>query len=147
VPCTGHPGRQAGCRYGLVSTAGLARQVAWSGGLLWLAWGVLFLQQAADAWVYEMPWLFWLVKLLPLLIFLPGMRADNLRSYIWLCFVCLLYFITLVERLFAQPGEALPIIGTTAVVTLFIAAMLYVRWRARDLRADTNTETLSETDS
>ena len=28
-------------------------------------------------------------QLLPLLIFLPGMRRDNLRSYIWLCFICL----------------------------------------------------------
>lgn len=103
--------------------------------LVWLSWGVLLLQQIIDAVMYQMPWIIWLGKLLPLLIFLPGMLRDNLRSYIWLCFVCLLYFIALVERLFAQPGAWLPIIGTCAVVLLFSAAMMYVRWRARELRA------------
>jgi len=72
---------------------------------------------------------------LPLLIFLPGMLKDNLRSYIWLCFISLLYFIALVERLVAQPDNILAILGMLAVVTLFIAAMLFVRWRARELKA------------
>lgn len=103
--------------------------------LTWLSWAVLLLQQVADAWVHQAPWIIWLGKLLPLLIFLPGMLKDNLRSYIWLCFVCLMYFMTLVERLFADPGSFLAIIGTVAVVVLFIAAMMYVRWRARELRA------------
>lgn len=103
--------------------------------LTWLGWCGLLLQQLADAWVHQVPWIIWAGKLLPLLIFLPGMLKDNLRSYIWLCFVCLLYFIALVERLFAQPGSVLAISGTVAVVVLFIAAMLYVRWRARERRA------------
>lgn len=102
--------------------------------LTWSAWMLLLGQQVADAWLHQMPWVIWAGKLLPLLIFLPGMLRDRLRSYIWLCFVCLLYFIALVERLFAQPGSALAITGTCAVVVLFTAAMMYVRWRARELR-------------
>ena len=101
----------------------------------WAAWSVLLLQQVADAWIHHLPWIIWLGKLVPLLIFVPGMLRDNLRTYIWLCFVSLLYFIALVERLFAQPGSPLAVIGMVAVVVLFIAAMLYVRWRARELRA------------
>lgn len=96
---------------------------------------MLLLQQVADAWVHHLPWIIWLGKLVPLLIFVPGMLRDNLRTYIWLCFVSLLYFIALVERLFAQPGSLPAITGTVAVVVLFVAAMLYVRWRARELRA------------
>lgn len=92
-------------------------------------------QQLVDAWWAQLPWIIWLGKLLPLLIFLPGMIRDRLRSYIWLCFVSMLYFISLVERLFAMPGSMLAVTGMVAVVTLFIAAMLYVRWRARELRA------------
>lgn len=103
--------------------------------LTWISWSVLLLQQAVDAWVHQAPWFIWMLKLLPLMIFLPGMMKDNLRSYIWLCFVCLGYFIILVQRLFAQPGSLLPIIGMVAVVVLFTAAMFYVRWRARELRA------------
>lgn len=103
--------------------------------LTWAAWSVLLLQQTTDAWVHQAPWFIWVVKLLPLMIFLPGMMKDNLRSFIWLCFVCLGYFTILVQRLFAQPGSLLPITGMVAVVVLFTAAMFYVRWRARELRA------------
>ena len=102
---------------------------------VWAGWSVLLGQQVADAWQHQLPWIIWLGKLLPLLIFLPGMLRDRLRSFIWLCFVSLLYFIALVERLFALPGNVQAITGMIAVVTLFIAAMMYVRWRARELRA------------
>lgn len=100
----------------------------------WLCYWALLLQQALDAWMHGAPWFIWVLKLLPLLLFLPGMRRDNLRSYIWLCFICLGYFLILVQRIFAQPDNLLVIVGLVAVVVLFIAAMLYVRWRARELR-------------
>ncbi|MBN7798477.1 DUF2069 domain-containing protein [Parahaliea mediterranea] len=112
---------------------GGATRLAWQ--LTWLGWAVLFGQQLLDALLHGLPWILWLGKLLPLVMFLPGMLRDRLRSYIWLCFVCLLYFIALVERLFAVPDSALAICGMLAVVTLFCAAMLYVRWRARDFKA------------
>ena len=101
----------------------------------WLSYGLLLLQQGVDAWMQQAPWIVWVIKLLPLLLFLPGMLRDRLRSFIWVCFVCLLYFIVLVQRLFVESGSPIVIVGTVAVVTLFIASMLYVRWRARELRA------------
>jgi len=134
VPRPGSPGGAAGTGRP-VTAADYARRSAVAWYLLWVGWWLLLLQQGADAWLQGAPWIIWLVKLLPLLIFLPGMLRSNLRSFIWLCFVSLLYFMTLVEALFARPGEALPVVGTCAVVLLFISAMLYVRWRARQLRA------------
>ncbi len=113
---------------------GRASAVAHS--MIWVAWGVLVAQQLADAWVQQAPWIVWLAWCLPLLIFLPGMLQDRLRSYIWLCFVCLLYFMRLVVSVFAEPDSVVAIVGMVAVVTLFIAAMMYVRWRAREIRAD-----------
>ncbi len=112
---------------------GRASAVAHS--MIWVAWGVLVAQQLADAWVQQAPWIVWLAWCLPLLIFLPGMLQDRLRSYIWLCFVCLLYFMRLVVSVFAEPDSVVAIVGMVAVVTLFIAAMMYVRWRAREIRA------------
>jgi len=103
--------------------------------LIWLGWSALLLQQAADAWAHQAPWFIWALKVMPLLIFLPGMLRDNLRSYIWLCFVCLGYFLILVQRIFAQPDNLLVVSGLVAVVLLFTAAMMYVRWRARELRS------------
>jgi uncharacterized membrane protein len=104
--------------------------------MVWVSWLLLLGVQFVDAFLSQMPWLFWLVKIVPLLIFLPGMLRNNLRSYIWLCFVCLLYFQTMVLRLFAQPTSVLAITGMIAVVVLFTAAMLFVRWRAREARAE-----------
>ncbi len=103
--------------------------------LTWLSWSALVLQQCADAWGHQAPWFIWAVKLMPLLIFLPGMLRDNLRSYIWLCFVCLGYFLILVQRIFAQPDSLLVVSGLASVVLLFTGAMMYVRWRARELRS------------
>ena len=108
---------------------------AWLWGLFWVSWLVLFGQQFADALLRGVPWIIWCGKLLPLLVFVPGMLNDRLRSFIWLCFISLLYFITLVERLFALPGSLLGQAGMAAVVVLFITAMLYVRARGRELRA------------
>lgn len=108
--------------------------VLWTWWLTWFAWGGLLLQQLLDAWLSGVPWIIWLGKLLPLLLFLPGMLRDRLRSFIWLCFVSLLYFIALVERVFAVPGGPLGWLGLAAVCVLFCAGMLYVRWRAQSLR-------------
>jgi uncharacterized membrane protein len=102
--------------------------------LTWLSWSLLVVLQAVDAWMLQAPWFIWAVKIFPLLLFLRGMLKDNLRSFIWLCFVCLGYFLVLVQRIFAQPDNPLVIAGLASVVILFIAAMLYVRWRAQELR-------------
>jgi uncharacterized membrane protein len=104
--------------------------------LTWFSWLLLLAVQLADAWQLQVPWIIWLGKVVPLLLFLPGMLKNKLRSYLWLCFVSLLYFLVLVERLFASPDSLLAITGMIAVVNLFIGAMLFVRWRARELKAE-----------
>jgi len=114
---------------------GLVRQRLWAHRLCWIFYLLLLGGQGVDAYLHGLPWIIWLGKLLPLLIFLPGMLRQHLRSYIWLCFVTLLYFIAQVERMFAQPGSPAVILGMVAVVGLFVTAMLYVRWRARELKA------------
>jgi len=102
--------------------------------ICWLSYIVLLVQQVAEVWLGQAPWIIWLAVVMPLLIFLPGMLQDNLRSFIWLCFVCLLYFMRLVVDLFENPHNVFAIVGMVAVVLLFCSGMMYVRWRARELR-------------
>lgn len=102
----------------------------------WLSYGLMLGSQLADSALQQLPASIYVIRLTPLLIFLPGMYADRLRSFIWLCFVCLLYFMAWVERLFASPSEAVSIVGMVAVVALFISSMMYVRWRARELKEE-----------
>lgn len=77
--------------------------------------------------------------LLPLLIFVPGTWRGNPRSVALLCFVCLLYFCVLTVRLFAPDRTLFDLIAMVAVVTLFVAAMLFTRWRKQQLHVATES--------
>ena len=69
----------------------------------------------------------WVVQMVPLLIFLPGLLRDNPRVYIGLCFVLLLYFIKAVEGLFSPARDWLDYALLTLTVTLFIVSMMASR--------------------
>ncbi|MGK2914340.1 MAG: DUF2069 domain-containing protein [Porticoccaceae bacterium] len=67
--------------------------------------------------------------LLPLLLFLPGMVRRQPRSFAYLCFVALLYFTVIVTNLFKPGSPSSDVVALIAVVTLFVAAMLFSRWQ------------------
>ncbi len=118
-----------------VPRSGLSK---WCWLLLWLCLGLLLFLQAYDGLVRAMPWYVILgLRMLPLMMFVPAMLKDSMTSFIWLCFVCLMYFIVAVERIFAEPGNPVAIGSLVAVVGLFLSAMLYVRKRGPQLRAGT----------
>ena len=75
-----------------------------------------------------------LPALLPLLIFIPGAWRGHPRSLALLCFVCLLYFCVITVRLFAPDRTPFDVAAMVAVVTLFVAAMMFTRWRKQQLR-------------
>lgn len=108
--------------------------------ICWLSFCVLLFQQTADMFLGQAPWIVWLAILLPLVVFIPGMLRDNLRSFIWVCFVSLMYFMRLVLRLFEDPADPLAIAGMVAVVLLFNSAMMYVRWRSQELNPPQTAE-------
>lgn len=69
----------------------------------------------------------WLVRVLPLLIFLPGLRARSPRAIAWLSFAILLYFIHAVMTAFV-PGEMLyGIIYSLLCVAVFCSVVLWIR--------------------
>lgn len=75
----------------------------------------------------------WLLHCLPLLAFLPAMLRQNVRAHAWLCFVLLFYFLTSVPVAFACT-DVVTVFEVSAVVVLFVATMLYIRWRSRALK-------------
>lgn len=110
----------------------LARRL-WMG--LWLSLAVLLGAQGVYAWQRSAPVAVWLFLFLPLLVLLPGLYRDRLRSVVWLSFVSLMYFLWSVLRVFAQPDSLRAQVELLAVVVLFLCAMFYIRQRARELRA------------
>lgn len=69
----------------------------------------------------------WLIKMVPLLIFLPGLMRRKLRTYAWLSFVVLLYFIQGVQTAFLEDARLYGIIVCGLVSLLFCALVVYIR--------------------
>ncbi len=69
----------------------------------------------------------WLFKIIPLAIFIPGFIKQNYRSYSWICFAILPYFIWIIPMALDRGSW-----GDWAIVTLtvliFNAAMMTSRW-------------------
>ncbi|KZY49851.1 hypothetical protein A3732_22365, partial [Oleiphilus sp. HI0050] len=74
------------------------------------------------------PWVVVSVKLSPLLIILPGLIKDSLRSYTWLCFIVLFYFTQAVVEAFLSQGAGLDLVITLLTVNIFLSAMFYIKW-------------------
>lgn len=69
----------------------------------------------------------WLIKSLPLLIFVPGLRARKLRTYAWLSFVVLLYFIQAVQTAFTEDARVYGVALSILLALLFCALVVYIR--------------------
>jgi uncharacterized membrane protein len=73
------------------------------------------------------------IQLVLLLVFLPGMLKQNVRTYVWLTFTLLGFFMASVSTAFACSSH-LTLAEVLLIVTLFISAMMYVRWRSLELK-------------
>jgi len=69
----------------------------------------------------------WLIQVIPLLIFAQGLHYANLRTYGWVSFVILLYFIHGVLIAF-QPGQFwLGLVETILCTVIFVLLILFIR--------------------
>ena len=75
----------------------------------------------------------WVIWVAPLLLFLPGLLRGAWKSYLWLCFVVCVYFTLTVSRLFGPRRDIADWVELGAIVVLFVSAMLFARWRQREL--------------
>jgi len=74
------------------------------------------------------PWVILPIKLVPLLILLPGLIQDQLRAYIWICFIVLFYFTQSVVETFLSSGANIDFFITALTVIIFLSAMFYIKW-------------------
>ena len=102
--------------------------------LFWLSLLGFILQQVLSELRFNAPPQLLVIQLLPLVIFLPGIARDNLRSFVWLSFVVLAYFVSAILALFARSDDGFAIAGVALLVMLFTVIALYIRYRGRELR-------------
>ncbi len=70
------------------------------------------------------------VKFIPLLIVLPGLLLNKLRSYVWLCFIVLFYFTrAFVDAYMRDESVWVDSFITLTTIVLFMAAMYFVKWQ------------------
>lgn len=97
--------------------------------------GLVLLVAGLSLWQIIRPggplYVLWVVQLIPLVMFVPGLLRDNPRAYIGLCFVLLLYFIKGVEGVFHPARTWIDYLLLILSVFLFITAMLTSRWLQR----------------
>jgi uncharacterized membrane protein len=67
------------------------------------------------------------LKLIPLLIFIPGLIKQTFRTYSWICFVCLIYFVAIFPVAYTRNLWSDWLI-TVLVITLFVSSMMTSRW-------------------
>jgi len=69
-------------------------------------------------------WAVWLFQSLPLLALLPGLLRKYYRSFSWLCFLLLFYFIKAIEGVFMSTATGLDYVFLTLTVLLFVSQSL-----------------------
>jgi len=72
-------------------------------------------------------------KLLPLLIFIPGMIKEHYKTYSMLGFVCLMYFTVITVNLFEPDKSQFDIFEMIGVSALFVTTILFSRWKQYSL--------------
>jgi uncharacterized membrane protein len=70
----------------------------------------------------------WLIPMLSIAIFLPGMIVNSHRTYNWLCFAILLHFTVGVSNAMAPNGQFGDYIQIALTSILFVSAMMTSRW-------------------
>ncbi|NQV69076.1 MAG: DUF2069 domain-containing protein [Pseudohongiella sp.] len=69
----------------------------------------------------------WLLQTIPLLLFALGLHRAQLRTYAWLCFVVLLYFMHAVMVAFQAERLWLGLIEVTLCTALFVLLIVFIR--------------------
>lgn len=71
----------------------------------------------------------WWIMLPPLLLVLPGLLKNHYRSYLWLCFILLLYITaSIVDVMMPGRGWQHGVLLVLSL-TLFFSAMMTSRWQ------------------
>lgn len=88
----------------------------------------------------------WLVRIVPLLVFVPGMLTRNLRSLAWLCFVVLMYFMIAVTEAMSPLRLWINYVEVVLSVAIFLTAMMTIRWQAQAKRQQLAEQVIGDTD-
>lgn len=116
------------------SKAGMARAVCLASCALLVA---LYAVKTLLLWpkALDTRLVIFVLQSLPFLVLLTGLLQSRWRTYAWLCFIVLLYFMNAVLALFSPQRQLVDWFILIAVVGVFMAAMMFIRWRRVELES------------
>lgn len=79
----------------------------------------------------------WLLKIGPLLMFLPGLLRNNTRSCAWLCFVVMFYFLIGVLNAMIPSGGSIDVVQIGLSVAVFTFGIVFIRYTAKKRELET----------
>ncbi|WP_250461885.1 DUF2069 domain-containing protein [Microbulbifer litoralis] len=108
----------------------LARKLRIAQRLNWTCYlGLLLLFVVWNLWLPGGSIKLWILQTVPLLLVLPGLLKRHYRSYLWLCFIPLLYITASIVDV-TMPGRGWQDgILLVLSLTLFFSAMMTSRWQ------------------
>lgn len=84
--------------------------------------------------LYATGTLYWALRSLPLLLFVPGLIKKSHKTASWLAYVIMLYFVFAITVLFTQGTELWGWLLIAMTLTVFVTTMLFTRWQKAALR-------------
>ncbi|HAZ78710.1 MAG TPA: hypothetical protein DCX08_02145, partial [Porticoccaceae bacterium] len=96
-----------------------------------ISFSLLIGTQTINLWMQAAPLVIYFFALLPLLILIPGIIKNQVRTTIWLGFVLLLYFAIATYKVSAPEPLILDVAELVLIVILFTAAMINARLRQK----------------
>ncbi|MBB5209862.1 DUF2069 domain-containing protein [Microbulbifer hydrolyticus] len=111
-----------------IDPASVSRKLEIAHKLNWVCYGGLLLLFAVWNLLLGGSVKWWLLQTVPLLLVLPGMLKQHQRSYLWLCFILLLYITAgIVDVMMPTRGWQHGALTALSLI-LFISAMMTSRW-------------------
>ncbi len=118
----------------------LEKRAAVSGALMKFSYLALLVSLTLSTWVWvqegRQPSItIWLIRELPVLMFIGAVFRQQLKGIAWLCFVSLLYFAMAVTEAMSPFAIWMNYVELALVVVLFCSATAFIRWHAQAMRA------------
>lgn len=136
--CSWEKSRTAGAQVGklsaqLMPTPAFLTTLKYSKGLIWIGFGGLLLALLLNSLALTVrpgltTFVIWFMQSLPILIFIPGLLKDHLRTHAWLCFVTLIYFIHGTLVAFSPERLLIGLLEDLSTVCLFTALVTYIHF-------------------
>ena len=116
------------------------QRAAISGAVMKVVYVGLLISLTLSTWVWvqepRKPSLFiWLVRELPMLLFIVAVFREQLKGLAWLCFLSLLCFARSVTMAMSPFAVWINYVELALVVLLFCSTMAFIRWHAQAQRS------------